>query len=84
MSWIWSYLLTAVGLVGLWFTIRKNPVGFLIAVGAQILWVTYAVVTHQWGFIVSAAAYGSFNLVGWLRWRREERTRDEDLRVPRR
>lgn len=58
MSPYWSWVLTAVGVTGLYFAGQKKPWAWLIGLGAQVLWLAYAIATEQWGFIVSAAAYG--------------------------
>lgn len=58
MAWWWSWLLTAIGVTGLYFAGKKRPWAWLIGLGAQFLWAAYAIVTDQWGFLVSAAAYG--------------------------
>jgi hypothetical protein len=76
MSWWWSWLLTAVGVTGLWFAGRKNKVGWGIGIAAQVLWFTYAVVTAQWGFIVSCVAYGWVYCRNFLAWHRESRSHE--------
>jgi drug/metabolite transporter superfamily protein YnfA len=58
MNPYWSYLLTAVGVFGLWLAGRKDRRGWMVGIGAQVLWVAYAIATRQWGFLVSAGAYG--------------------------
>lgn len=58
MNPYWSYLLTAVGVFGLWLAGRKDRRGWMVGIGAQVLWIAYATATHQWGFYVSALAYG--------------------------
>lgn len=55
---IWSYLLAGVGVFGLYLAGKKNPMGWAVGLGAQALWIAYALATEQWGFIVSALAYG--------------------------
>jgi hypothetical protein len=43
--------------------------GWAVGLGAQVLWMTYAVKTRQHGFIFGAFAYGSVyarNLWAWL------------------
>lgn len=67
----WSWVLTAIGLTGLWLVTRKDQRGFLVGVAVQALWIAYAVVTHQWGFIVSALAYGVLNARGWAKWQKD-------------
>lgn len=72
MSW-WSWLLAAVGVTGLFLAGSSNKLGWALGFGAQLLWVVYAVVTEQWGFIASALAYGFVYARNWLRWRALER-----------
>ena len=72
----WSAALTTIGLVGL-FRVYRAPASILgpaISVAAQALWISYAVVTQQWPFIVSAIAYGVVNAYG-IAQRRSERPR---------
>lgn len=66
----WSWLLTAVGVFGIYLTTKKLWWGYVVGLGAQVLWVTYSVSTRQWGFLASAAAYGSVYALGWYRWTR--------------
>ena len=54
----WSYLLTAVGVFGLYLAGRKDRRGWMVGIFAQALWIAYATATRQWGFYVSALAYG--------------------------
>ena len=54
----WSYILTTIGVFGLWLAGRKDWRGWLVGLSAQGVWLAYAVATQQWGFIVSAFAYG--------------------------
>lgn len=68
--WAWSWLLTAVGVTGLWLAGSKNKVWWMIGLGAQFLWLAYALATEQYGFFFSAFAYGSVyarNLRAWWR-----------------
>lgn len=71
MSPYWSYVLTALGVLGLLLAGSRKRVGWALGLAAQPLWVLYAVMTHQWGFIISAVIYGGVYLRNWLRWRRE-------------
>jgi hypothetical protein len=71
----WSYLLTAVGVSGLWLAGRKSQWGWAVGLSAQGLWIAYAVATQQWGFIVSAVAYGAVYGRNFLRWRNDGRSR---------
>jgi hypothetical protein len=67
----WSYLLTVVGVFGLWLAGREQVAGWLVGLGAQVLWIAYATSTEQWGFYVSALAYGSVYARNAVRWRRK-------------
>ncbi|UVK59353.1 PnuC-like nicotinamide riboside transporter [Gordonia phage Pherobrine] len=71
MEW-WSWTLTAVGMTGIYLTTQKKIIGFAIGLGAQFLWITYALVSSQYGFIVSAFGYGFINMLGLIRWSRKD------------
>ena len=71
MSPAWSYVLTAVGVLGLLLAGSRKRVGWALGLAAQPLWAVYAVMTGQWGFILSAVVYGGVYLRNWLKWRRE-------------
>jgi drug/metabolite transporter superfamily protein YnfA len=73
---LWSYILAAVGIFGLWLSGRKDYRGWFVGLGAQILWVTYALVTVQYGFILSAVAYGAIYLKNGMSWMREKRAKE--------
>lgn len=70
---MWSWILTAVGVFGLYLAGRKSAYGWAVGMGAQVLWFAYAVSTEQWGFIVSCLAYGSVYLKNFRAWRAAER-----------
>lgn len=70
---MWSYVLTAVGVTGLWLAGRKVWWAWFVGLGAQGLWLAYAISTRQWGFLVSAFAYGWVYARNGLRWTRERR-----------
>ena len=46
--------------------------GYAVGVGVQVLWITYAVVTAQYGFIFSALAFGAVNALGFYKWKTED------------
>lgn len=76
----WSWLLAGIGIFGIWLAGRKNLWGWAIGFGSQALWITYAVVTDQLGFIFSAVGYGWVYGRNYLRWRadaKRERARVE-------
>jgi uncharacterized membrane protein len=65
----WSWILTAVGVTGLYFAGRKNAWGWAIGLFAQTLWIAYATATKQYGFYVSALAYGWVYAKNFRAWR---------------
>ena len=70
MSQAWSWVLTVVGVVGLYFAGLRKPWAWFIGLGEQVLWLVYAVTTRQWGFVVSAGIYGwvyAVNARAWMR-----------------
>jgi len=74
---IWSFVLAGIGITGLFLAGRGQAAGWLIGLGSQLLWVAYALATGQYGFLLSAAGYGSvyaLNAHRWLRARRTEET----------
>jgi hypothetical protein len=73
MTPYWSWLLMAVGVFGLYLAGRKSRWGWAVGAGAQLLWIAYATATHQWGFYVSALAYGWIYVKNFLAWRRESK-----------
>ena len=80
MSPLWSWVLTAVGVTGLYFAGRKVWWAWLIGLSAQVLWLAYAVATEQYGFVVSAFAYGwvyARNARLWWVAHRDDRRSDE-------
>jgi hypothetical protein len=79
----WSVLLTLLGGLGwLLVTVERRIQGFTVGILAQVAWVSYAVVTRQWGFLGSAALFGAINVLGvyrWLKGRRAHQARVADL-----
>jgi hypothetical protein len=72
VSPLWSYALAAIGVAGLLIAANRPKVGWWLNIAAQAVWITYAVVTRQWGFLASALAYA----VAYVRLlRRAHRTR---------
>lgn len=68
---VWSIVLAITGIVGLYLAGSKNLWGWVISFAAQVLWIIFAMVTGQYGFILSALAYGWVYARNYIRWRRE-------------
>lgn len=71
MSW-WSWVLASVGVIGLLLAGSRLKIGWAIGFGSQFLWIIYALVTHQWGFLFSAVAYDYVYARNWWKWYTEE------------
>lgn len=69
---IWSILLAVIGILGLYLAGSKNLWGWVVSFGAQLLWIIFAITTGQYGFILSAVAYGWVYARNYLRWRKEQ------------
>lgn len=75
---IWSILLAAVGILGIYLAGRKNLWGWALGVGAQVLWFVFAIVTQQYGFILSALAYGWVYGLNFWKWSAAKRGEMDD------
>lgn len=69
---MWSYLLAVVGVAGIFLAGRKTSpwIGWALGLSAQALWVLYALASRQYGFLLSAAAYGTVYALNVARARR--------------
>jgi hypothetical protein len=72
-AWWWSWLLASIGLVGLWLAGSRRTAGWWIGLAVQLLWIAYALVSKQYGFIASAVAYAVVNARNLRRWRAAEK-----------
>jgi membrane protein implicated in regulation of membrane protease activity len=73
---LWSWALMAVGVTGLFLAGRGGWLGWAIGIFAQLLWFVYALVTKQYGFIVSAIAYGVVNVINLRKALKRQREAD--------
>jgi hypothetical protein len=70
---MWSWILAAIGVTGIFLVGRKTIWGWLILCINECLWIIYAVTTKQYGFIVAAIAYGIVYVKSFVHWRRDEK-----------
>jgi hypothetical protein len=68
---MWSWVLAAIGVFGIYFVGRKTIWGWLILLANEVIWIVYAVSTKQYGFIVSAIAYGVVYVRSFIHWRQD-------------
>lgn len=75
-GFIWSVILSIVGLTGLYVAGRKSHWGWFIGLGAQFLWAIFAITTAQYGFLLSVVGYGWVYWTNWRKWRAEVRKKE--------
>jgi hypothetical protein len=66
-----SWVLGSVGVAGIYFVGRKTVWGWVVLLANEVLWITYALMTKQYGFIFSAVAYGIVYVKSFLHWRKD-------------
>ena len=67
----WSYVLAVVGVIGIFFVGRKTIWGWWVLLFNEALWIAYALVTDQYGFILSAIAYAAVYIRSYIHWSKE-------------
>jgi nicotinamide riboside transporter PnuC len=72
MMQYWSWLLAVIGVTGIFLVGRKTIWGWLILCVNEALWIAYALVTKQYGFIAMAVAYAAIYIKSYIHWKREE------------
>ena len=69
---MWSWVLSIIGVTGLWFVGRKRWWGWLIAFTNECLWIVYALTTEQYGFILGAVAYMIIHAHNTRKWLQDD------------
>ena len=69
---MWSYVLAAIGVTGIFFVGRKTIWGWFVLLFNEVLWIAYALITNQYGFILSAIAYAIVYIKSYTLWRQED------------
>lgn len=69
---IWSIVLGGLGIWGIYLAGKKNIYGWVLGFFAQFLWFTFGIISAQYGFILSAIAYGTVYALNYIRWRKEK------------
>lgn len=70
---IWSVGLAAIGILGIYLAGSRNIWGWAVSFGAQAMWIVFAIVTTQYGFILSALVYGFVYGRNFIKWRNEKK-----------
>jgi hypothetical protein len=66
-----SWVLAVIGVAGIYFVGRKDKWGWNVLLFNEALWITYAIITKQYGFIVSALAYAAVYIRSYIHWSKE-------------
>ena len=67
----WSYILAVIGIAGIFFVGRKDNWGWWVLLFNEVLWIAYAIITQQYGFIFSAIAYAIIYIRSYVHWSKE-------------
>jgi hypothetical protein len=65
----WSWVLPGFGLVALYAGGSRKRWGWAVGFTGEVLWITYGLVTHQYGFTFSGIAFASMYARNFLLWR---------------
>ena len=63
------WVLAVIGVSGIYFVGRKTLWGWFVLLFNETLWTVYCLVTKQYGFIVSAVAYGLVYIKSYRHWK---------------
>ena len=69
---MWSWILAAIGVTGIFFVGRKTIWGWLVLLLNECLWIIYAITTEQYGFIFAAIAYATVYIKSFIHWKRDD------------
>jgi hypothetical protein len=69
---MWSWILAVIGVTGIFFVGRKTIWGWVVLLVNECLWIAYALITDQYGFIFSAIAYAAVYIKSFIHWRRDD------------
>lgn len=67
-QWLPGLILDGVMLFGTLLLTAKRRSGWLVSGVLQVLWITYAIVSQQWGFIPGIIGYSYAAARGWVKW----------------
>jgi hypothetical protein len=69
---MWSWSLSIIGLLGAFITGRKYWWGWAIMSFYNALWIIYALVSKQFGFLLASAVYQIIYAKSLIEWRRQK------------
>lgn len=65
---IWSFILSGIAVLSLYLTGKKNPIGWLVGLFNSALWVVYAIVSEQYGFMLSTVFFVIVQIKSYREW----------------
>ncbi|GAA4007373.1 hypothetical protein GCM10022631_19070 [Deinococcus rubellus] len=65
----WSWVLPILGVTALYASGSGKRWGWLVGFAGQLLWIVYALLSQQYGFLLSAAAFAAIYARNYLHWR---------------
>jgi len=68
---MWSWVLAVIGVTGIFLVGRKTIWGWPILFANEFLWIVYAILTKQYGFIAMALAYAAVYIKSFMHWRKD-------------
>lgn len=72
MEW-WSWILTLFGVSAMYMAGKNNKWGWVLGIFSQVLWIAFAIVTYQYGFIIASLLYGSVYAKNFINWNKEDK-----------
>lgn len=75
----WSYILMAIGCVGIYLAGNNNKWGWFLGVCAQVVWMSYGIATTQYGFCVTALVYGVMQSKNFLAWHKAGQNKSAEV-----
>jgi hypothetical protein len=82
VEWWWSWLLAVPRLFFVWQIGNGRRWAWLGAGSVDALWIVYAIHTGQYGFIVTALAFGCLSFRNWCKWRARDAPEVSDRAAP--
>jgi len=67
-----SWVLAVSGVAAIYFVGGKQIWAWIWATCNEAMWIYYAIVTKQYGFIFAAVAYAAVYIKSYLHWKREK------------
>lgn len=75
--WVWSVVLTALGVLTFWLAGRKVWWTWRLGLLNQVLWLVYSLVTGQLGFLAGCAFYSAVYWNNDRQWNADRRAQEE-------